>query len=227
MAIALKRTGGISNAFIKMLVYGESGAGKTTLVPTLPNVIAISAEGGFLSIADSDIPYIEVSTIEDLEEAYDFVTNSKEAQAFESVALDSISEVAEVVLSNEKGNSKDGRAAYGEMNDKMAKVIRAFRDIPDRHVYFSAKMDKTKDEEERIIYAPSMPGKKLTQDLPYYFDEVFALRVGEDDGKVTRMLQTQPEGRYIAKDRSGKLSQWCEPHLGGIIETIRGAEVKS
>lgn len=226
MAIALKRTGGISNAYIKMLVYGEAGAGKTTLVPTLPNVLAISAEGGFLSIADSDIPYIEISSMEDLQDAYRFVTESKEAQDFESIALDSISEVAEVVLSAEKGASKDGRAAYGEMNDKMAKVIRSFRDISDRHIYFSAKMDKTKDEDERIIYAPSMPGKKLTQDLPYYFDEVFALRVGQDkDGKVNRMLQTAPEGRYIAKDRSGKLSDWCEPHLGGIIEAIRGAEV--
>lgn len=226
MAIALKRTGGISNAYIKMLVYGEAGAGKTTLVPTLPNVLAISAEGGFLSIADSDIPYIEISSMEDLQDAYRFVTESKEAQDFESIALDSISEVAEVVLSAEKGASKDGRAAYGEMNDKMAKVIRSFRDISDRHIYFSAKMDKTKDEDERIIYAPSMPGKKLTQDLPYYFDEVFALRVGQDkDGKVNRMLQTAPEGRYIAKDRSGKLSDWCEPHLGSIIEAIRGAKV--
>jgi len=223
MAIALKRTGGISNAFIKMLVYGESGAGKTTLIPTLPNVVAISAEGGFLSIADSDTPYISISNFDDLDEAYTWLTESDEAKQFDSIALDSISEVAEVVLSAEKKRSKDGRAAYGEMADKMQTIVRLFRDLSEKHVYMSAKVEKTQDEEGKIIYAPSMPGKNMTMQLPYFFDEVFALRVGSDEeGKTMRMIQTETEGKYIAKDRSGKLDAWMDPDLGAVIKKIQG-----
>ena len=222
MAIALKRTGGLSAAFIKTLVYGEAGTGKTSLIPTLPNPLAISAEGGFLSIAEADVPYIEIKSLEDLQDAYQFITESDEAKQFESIALDSISEVAEVVLSSEKAKSKDGRAAYGEMADKMSSVIRSFRDL-EKHVYFSAKIEKTQDENGRIIYAGSMPGKTLTKDLPYFFDEVFALRAERDEsGELQRMLQTAADGKYTAKDRSGKLDPYETPDLGAVIAKIQG-----
>ena len=98
MAINLKRTGGLSANGVKVCVYGQAGAGKTSLIPTLPNVVAISAEGGLLSIAGADVPFIEVKTLADLHDAYAWLTSSDEAKAFQSVAIDSLSEVAEVVL---------------------------------------------------------------------------------------------------------------------------------
>ncbi len=208
---------------VKLLVYGQSGAGKTSLIQTLPRPLIISAEGGLLSIADADLPYVEVSSIETLREVYTWLTKSDEAKAFESVTLDSISEIAEVVLSAEKAATKDPRKAYGEMQDVMASLIRSFRDLPGKHVYFSAKLEKSQDEMGRILYAPSMPGQKLGQLLPYYFDEVLALRVEKDAaGEPLRTLQAQPDGLWAAKDRSGKLDAFNSPDLGAIIETITG-----
>ena len=69
MAINLKTTGGLTANGVKLLVYGAAGAGKTTLVKTLPNVIVLSAEGGLLSIQDADLPYIEITSMDDLREA--------------------------------------------------------------------------------------------------------------------------------------------------------------
>ena len=56
MAIQLKRTGAIARDGVKLLVYGQAGAGKTSLIPTLPNPIVLSAEAGLLSIAGADVP---------------------------------------------------------------------------------------------------------------------------------------------------------------------------
>jgi hypothetical protein len=113
MAIKIKTTASLAANGVKLLCYGQSGAGKTSLIPTLPNPIILSAEGGLLSIKGADLPYIEVASMEDLKEAYLWLTESAEADGFQSVALDSISEIAEVVLSAEKKNSKDPRQAYG------------------------------------------------------------------------------------------------------------------
>ena len=44
----------------------------------------------------------------------------------------------------EKKNNKDPRAAYGAMQDKMSEIIRAFRDITNKHVYFTAKTNNPK-----------------------------------------------------------------------------------
>lgn len=224
MSIQLKGTGSISAAGVKMLVYGQAGAGKTTLIKTLPHPVILSAEGGLLSLQDADLPYIEIRNVNDLEEAYKWVV-SDAANGFESVALDSISEIAEVILSSEKKNNKDPRAAYGAMQDKMSEIIRAFRDITNKHVYFTAKCEKAQDETGKILYSPSMPGNKTGQALPYFFDLVMVLRVEKgEDGISQRALLCDSDGSWLAKDRSSKLSAWEAPDLGAIISKIGGSK---
>lgn len=221
MAINVKTTGSLTANGVKLLVYGQAGAGKTSLIKTLPNPIVLSAEGGLLSIQDADLPFIEIGDMDTLKEAYSWLAGSDEAKQYQSVALDSISEIAEVVLNAEKKATKDPRQAYGAMQEQMADIIRAFRDLPGRHVYMSAKLEKTQDEMGRVLYAPSMPGNKTGQALPYFFDEVLALRVEKDgEGVTQRALMCDSDGLWLAKDRSGKLEAWEAPDLGEIIAKI-------
>ena len=223
MAINVKTTGSLSANGVKVLVYGQAGAGKTSLIKTLPSPIVLSAEGGLLSIQDADLPFIEIASMTDLQEAYKWLTESVDAKAYKSVALDSISEIAEVVLNAEKKATKDPRQAYGAMQEQMANIIRAFRDLPGRHVYMSAKLEKTQDEMGRVLYAPSMPGNKTGQALPYFFDEVLALRVEKDaDGNTQRALMCDSDGLWLAKDRSGKLDMWEAPDLSAVFAKIGG-----
>ena len=221
MAINVKSTGSLAANGVKVLVYGQAGAGKTSLIKSLPSPIVLSAEGGLLSIQDADLPFIEIASMEDLREAYEWLTSSDDAKAYQSVALDSISEIAEVCLNHEKKVNKDPRAAYGAMQEQMADIIRAFRDLPGRHVYMSAKLEKTQDEMGRVLYSPSMPGNKTGQALPYFFDEVLALRVEKDgEGATQRALMCDSDGLWLAKDRSGKLDAWETPDLSAIIAKI-------
>jgi phage nucleotide-binding protein len=223
MAINLKSTGELSASGVKMLVYGQAGAGKTSLIKTLPQPLVLSAEGGLLSIQDADLPFLEITSMDDLKEAYSWIVESHEAKDYKSIALDSISEIAEVVLNHEKKIAKDPRQAYGAMQEQMADIIRAFRDLPNKHVYFSAKLEKTQDEMGRVTYAPSMPGNKSGQSLPYFFDEVLALRIEKDaDGNTQRALMCDSDGLWLAKDRSGKLGAWEAPDLGDVILKIGG-----
>lgn len=224
---------------IKALVYGGSGMGKTVLSATLPAPVLISAESGALSLRKENLerlfgvghptitynmPMIVVSSVEDLTDAYNWCRNSAEAKQFQSIGLDSISEIAEVVLNNAKRQVKDPRQAYGELIEKMETTIRAFRDLHGKNVYMAAKMEPQKDELTGVIkYLPSMPGSKLGPKLPYFFDEVFRLAVNKDQaGQPYRYLQTQPDLQYEAKDRSGALAAMEYPHLTAIFQKILG-----
>ena len=224
---------------IKILVYGGSGVGKTVLSATLPQAVLISAESGALSLSKQNLeriygvghpqvnynlPIIKIANVEDLTAAYEWCARSAEAQQFLSIGLDSISEIAEVVLNNAKRQVKDPRQAYGELIEKMETLVRLFRDLPGRNVYMAAKMEPMKDETTGIVkYAPAMPGAKLGNKLPYFFDEVLRLGVNKDaQGVPYRFLQTQPDLQYEAKDRSGALAPMEYPHLTSVFHKILG-----
>lgn len=207
---------------VKILVYGKAGLGKTTLCATAPTPIILSAEAGLLSLRHHNIPVIEIKTIEDLQEAYQWATESAESNQYATVCIDSLSEIAETVLLNAKRTAKDPRQAYGELLERMGVTVRSFRDLSGKHVYMSAKQEAVKDEMAGVtMYAPSMPGSKLGGQLPYLFDEVFRLGLGRtQDGTEYRYLQTRPDFQSDAKDRSGALDAMEQPNLTHIFNKI-------
>jgi hypothetical protein len=212
------------NMGVKILVYGKAGVGKTVLCSTCPNPVILSAESGLLSLAWAKLPFWEIRSIDDLREAYRWVSSSHEARMFETVCLDSISEIAERVLVAAAAKVSDGRAVYGDMQKDMTKVIKEFRDLPGKHVYMSAKQERVKTETGALLNQPMMPGNKMGQAMPYFPDEVFQLDIGNTpDGKQYRFLRTQPDFSNDAKDRSGRLDPVEEPNLGKVIRKILGA----
>lgn len=222
MSIVLKNTQGAAANGIKLLVYGDSGIGKTSLIGTAPSPVVFSAEAGLLSLASIQIPYVSITNLNELNDAYQWALSSHEARQFQTVCLDSITEVGGLVLAHALSQVKDPRQAYGELMEKMSSTIRLFRDLPGKNVYLSAQEVMQKDDDSGITkYTPSMPGKKLGPQMPYFFDEVFRMRIGRTaEGSEYRYLQTQPDFNSVAKDRSGKLSPMEEPHLGKIFAKI-------
>lgn len=209
---------------VKVLVYGQAGAGKTVLASTAPAPFLISAEGGELSLRNMQIPMVKITTVDDLRDVYAWCERSAEAKQFQTICIDSLSEIGEVVLNNAKRQVKDPRQAYGELIEKMESTIRLFRDLPGRNVYMSAKMEPTKDELTGVVkYGPAMPGSKLASKLPYFFDQVCRLGINKSpNGETYRFLQTQPDLQYEAKDRSGALDALEPPDLGYIFRKIMG-----
>ena len=87
-----------SNHGVKALVYGRSEAGKTYMARTAPAPIILSAESGLLSLRDVNLPVIEVDSVAKLADIHKWLLSSHEAKQFYTVYIDSISEIAEVVL---------------------------------------------------------------------------------------------------------------------------------
>jgi phage nucleotide-binding protein len=209
----------------KVLIYGDSGIGKTTLIGSLPGkVLIVSAESGLLSLSfasgDDRFDVVEIEAVDDLIAVHKHLTSK--THGYDWVALDSISEIAEVVLTAEKKKVSDPRQAYGAVIERVTAAMRAFRDLP-IGVYFSAKLAKVKDDATgRITYGISMPGAKLGDAVPYLFDEVFRLvcvdEVDPDGNRVpVRYLQTSGDARSIAKDRSGALDPLEPADLGAVV----------
>ena len=208
---------------IKVLVYGRAGMGKTTLCGTAPAPLIISAESGLLPLRHTRIPVIEVSNIQDVWDAYRWVTTNPDARHIQTICLDSLSEIAEVVLAAEKRKSKDPRQAYGGLIDEMIDLVKGFRDLPGKHVVVTAKEAATTNQVTGVTrYGPKAPGQTVGPELPYLFDEVFHAGVARDNtGKLFYYLRTQPDAQADAKDRSGSLDEIEYPDLSNIFAKIQ------
>lgn len=196
----------VSNG-IKALVYGPAGIGKTRLLATAPAPFIFSAEKGLLSLRKNRVPYVDVSNYKDLVDAFTWAVSSNETKQYHTFGLDSLSDIAEVVLSYEKTQTKDGRQAYGKMQDAMYPLCRMFRDLPNKHVIMIAKQQI---EEMGMIKkaVPVMPSNNLQAALPYFWDLVLQMFVGIDNSNGQRYtaLHTQEDVTWTAKDRSGNLA---------------------
>lgn len=227
MAIKIQNTKDVGNDGIKTIVFGKSGIGKTTLLGTAPRPIILSCESGLLSLKGQDIPYIEINTVHDIYEAYEYLVNGEGGEMYDTICLDSISEIAEVMLAELKKISKDPRQAYGTLADEMGELIRNFRDIKGKNVVFSAKQVRRTDDNTGITsYVASMPGQNLINAMPFFFDEVFYMTLmAAEDGAEYRVIKTEPQFDHDAKDRSNMLDAIEEPDLTKIFSKICGAKV--
>ncbi|QAY02031.1 ATPase [Vibrio phage vB_VpS_CA8] len=244
MAIQLESSNMLAVANgVKMSIYGRSGMGKTMLSCTAPAPLIISAERGLLSLKKENIervwgvntpgityelPVIQIETIDDLIEAEAYCRTNPQAQQFQTIIVDSVSEVAEKVLAHAKKGAKDPRQAYGVMLERMLEVIKSFRDLDGKHVVLLFKEERNKDEGTGLTLAgPSVPGQKLGPASPYLTDEVFQLFSGRNpDQSSYRALRTQPDFSADAKDRSGALDEIEFPHIGSVINKILGSQAQ-
>lgn len=227
MAVQIQHTSDLSKtSAVKALVYGGSGSGKTRLCATAPKPFIFSAESGLLSLRKSTVAYSVIKSFEDLRDAYNWVIGSNEAKAFDTICLDSLSEIGEVCLAGLKKKHTDPRKAYGELQDLVFDIVRHFRDIQEKNIYFAAKEEFVKDGLTGGIFRqPLLPGQKLSVAMPYFFDEVFYLLAytDQESGKTQNAIRTFKDAQFEGKDRSGALDPWEPANLTHIFNKITNA----
>lgn len=210
---------------VKALVYGAAGAGKTNLCGTAPAPLIISAEAGLLTLRKFKHPVLVVKDIQDVRDALVWCRTNAIAQGLQTVCLDSISEITEVCLTDNKKKTKDPRAAYGDMATQIIELVKDFRDLPGLNVLITAKETVGTDPITGVAKAsPTAPGQMVGPALPYLFDEVFHAATDKDgEGKPFHYLRTHASFNAVAKDRSGALDEVEFPDFTHILNKIHNS----
>lgn len=222
MTLNVKKTNRITATKINGLIYGHSGAGKTTLAGTLLKYkpIVISLEAGLLSLKGHDVDYVEVDPDHRITSLKKILAEVEKSD-YQTVFIDSLSEVSEAMYDLAKSEFPDSRNTmqrYGYCKELMIRFLKYTRDF-DKNVFYTALQKSDKDDVGRMYHLPKLVGS-VKEDAMAFMDFVFALRVIEKDGEKVRVLQTSEGDGYQAKDRSGVLNALEKPDLGLIIDKV-------
>lgn len=206
---------------VKMVLFGPSGVGKTRTVATAPRPFVFNAEKGLLSLRKFKIPYATISTYKELVEAYTWAFKSSEAKNYDTFCLDSLSEIAEVIAIEERRKNPDARKWSPAKDDQVYTIIRDFRDMKQKHIVCIAKQMIVEQGTPPVITKcalPIMPGDKLQNNLPYFWDIVGHMFTLDYNNAQYDAIHTKANQSWVAKDRSGNLAEIEQADLGAIFK---------
>lgn len=206
---------------VKVMGYGGPGSGKTPVSNTAPSPVMLAVEPGMLSMRGSDVPAFEAQTTAKIAEFFEWFFKSKETNNYDTLIIDSISEMCEIILADKLRIHSHGLKAYGEMADAVMTYINKLYYFPQKHLYLICKQT-TVDESGAQKRRPYFPGKELNVKIPHLFDEILHLGNHNIPGVVgaQKAFCTAEQFDLMARDRSGRLSMYEEPNLTKLFQKV-------
>lgn len=203
----------------KSLIYGAAGTGKTPLFNTAPRPLLLACEPGLLSMRGSNIPTYQADTVPKIEEFFKWFLNSKEANQFDTLGVDSVSFMCDMYLEDgKKRGIKHGMQLYGDMAEKVWKHLLDLYYFRNKHMYLICK-EEVLDLNGMSYKRPYFPGKVLPASAPGQYDAILYLAKANIPGVVGEQLAFRCNGSYdiMARNRTGMLADYEPPNFSDIV----------
>lgn len=211
---------------VKAIIYGGAGGGKTPCINTAPRPLLLACEPGLLSMRGSKVPTYQAFEAKLVDEFFDWFFGSDEVKQFDTLAVDSISQMCEIYLDeartgkSKSGNKLHGLAAYGKMAEDALRHINKLFFMPQKHMYLVAKQQIISSN-GIDLRRPYYPGQQLPVDMPHKYDQILHLDIHNVPGMgQVPSFQCKPTIETMARDRTGQLSEFEEPNFSKIVRKV-------
>ena len=222
-------------SFIKGLIIGDSGAGKSYLVATAPKPLVLLTEpNGAMSIQASnpDALIIHINDLKHMREVLSAIRDNKINADFSPIVIDSLTDLQrwvanEILLEPDKRNQNKSTETlsmndWGKLLKRFTELICKIRDLP-YHLICTALVDVTVEEETGTRHIHPMFAGKAKMTISQYFNGVgFLYRTGQfhDCGSAERALLLDGIERVKCKPFPNTVGTMKAPNLSHLFTTI-------
>jgi GTPase SAR1 family protein len=192
---------------LKMLVYGDSGAGKTTFASSAPDVLFLDADNGLLSL-EVPVKRWPIRTWPDLQMAYRYLAT--QPHQFKTVVLDSLNRIQRIGMDNvvqsfnvrRNYDNLPTQADWGKALDDLYHLILAFQGLA-MNVIFTAATGPRSFEDDQLM--PQLSGKQTANVLCQAMDVIGYIYKQQGEGQETQRFIGFDMPNAITKDRTRRL----------------------
>ena len=180
----------------KILIYGQSGIGKTYLAGSIKEAVILDLERGSASVKNKDIDVLEISNAREFKEAIIWVKDQKK---YKTIIIDSFTRYSEMLflaLKDLYPDKKDGMNLWGDFDVVSRKRTEEILSIPKNIIV--TLLEEPVNDGGMLRKYPMYKANKFKQMLPSYFDLVTHLTIN-DEGK--RIMVNKPTNDAIGKNR--------------------------
>lgn len=206
----------------KCLVYGGPGVGKTPIINTAPSPVFLAVEPGLMSMRGSKVMTYEADTWAKIAEFFLWFHTSNESKKFDTLATDSISQIAEIYLRDNPKKMAHGLQLYGAMATEVYDICHKLFYMRQKHMYLICKQQEP-DKDGLTKKRPYFPGNDLNVRVPHLFDMILHVdkfHIMGAPNNPNRAFHCHSSTDAVCRDRSGTLNEYEPVNLSNLFHKI-------
>jgi hypothetical protein len=194
----------------KILIYGESGVGKTRFASTFPSVIFADVDQGMSSVTNR-VARVGIDQFIQMESLYQFLLAGE--HEYETVVIDTLNELQRVAMHatiedfpsiRRAYDNLPSQSDYGKMIHEFIELTLKFIKLPMRVVLLAQVNSRQFDTD---VLMPQLVGKNSAREICRKMDVIgYIYKSGTEDSDHHKLPEICFDSmQYVTKDRSFKL----------------------
>ena len=214
MTVQVETWSATQEQYRHLMVYGDSGVGKTRFGATWPRPVFLDADKGMMSV-DTAVGRINIESWLHLQDAYALLKSPDAQKQYDTLVFDTLNEIQHIAMQNVLGSFPEIKRPYkslpqvgdyGKALNDFDLLIREFLKLP-YHQVFIAQVKKKEFVTDPI--EPQLTGKHTTPNIARKMSVIGYMNrtpiASDEGGQVIVPVMYFNEQEFVSKDRTGKL----------------------
>lgn len=184
--------------FVKIMIYGQSGMGKTTVALSAPKPLLLDFDNGVNRVNLSHLQGVGTLQVENWADIQDLLLRQQEEiKEFKTIVVDTIGKMMDYIIIHCCGSRQPSIKDWGRINQEFTWFTRSLSALG-KHIVFVAHRD-TRKEGDDTVFVPALR-EKTYNSIVTELDLLGYMEMKSERGYQSRTITFDPTSRNDGKN---------------------------
>ena len=180
---------------VKMMIYGQSGMGKTTVALSAPKPLLLDFDNGVKRVNMSHLEGVDIVQITSWQDVQQVL--QEDLSAYRSIVVDTIGKMMDFIVTHKCGTRQPQIKDWGGINAEFSWFTRALSSL-NKNVIFVAHRDARKEGDD-TVFIPALREKSYNS-IVTELDLLGYMEMKNENGVQKRTITFDPTSRNDGKN---------------------------